>query len=714
MHQRTIILKYILFLIIIAFIFSFAMRLIWVYQFNGYEPYMFNGQFMISTNDGYLWAEGARDILGGTDRINYNSPINLAMSQTTALIAAVSPFSFETVIFYMSALLSSLIVIPLILIGKVLGKVEVGFIAALIASIAFSYYNRTMVGYYDTDMLNVVLPTLLLWSLISGLILKEDRYIFYTALEIIIYRWWYPQSYSLEFAFFIMVALYAAYRYFKQKENTFFEIALLSFMLLAVMGMDSIIKIGIVLSLYTIYKMGYLHKYLTYFLLAAIGLFLFTGGFDPIWVQLKGYVFKDAIVVNGDALPLHFYTVMQTIKEAGSIPFELFASRISGHVSIFLLSIIGYIWLCFKHKSMLLALPLVGLGFLAYFSGLRFTIYAVPPMALGVAYLIYEVSNLSGKPKNYIFMGLLTILALAPNVTHVIDYKVSTVFNKNEVEVLDRVKRIASREDYILSWWDYGYPIRYYSDVKTIIDGGIHDGKNNYPFSYAMKSSQEVATKILRADVEYEEKKIDLTNQNKELKEDKKKIFDSNIAQMILESGFKDANDFLVYLESGGEIKMPPKSREVYLFLPNDMLSIFPTISKFSEIDLMSGKMEREPFFFMTRYMQDKGNYIDLSRGVALDKDGASILIGDTKITLNRFITTKYDKDMQLQINSETLNPKGELYAIFMSDYRQLLLLDEEMFNSTFVQLFVLQNYDEQYFKPVILTPFAKVYKLTQ
>jgi undecaprenyl-diphosphooligosaccharide---protein glycotransferase len=311
-------------------------------------------------------------------------------------------------------------------------------------------------------------------------------------------------------------------------------------------------------------------------------------------------------------------------------------------------------------------------------------------------------------------MGLLTILALAPNITHIIDYKTSTVFNKNEVEVLDRMKRIASREDYILSWWDYGYPIRYYSDVKTIIDGGIHDGKNNYPFSYAMKSSQEVAAKILRADVEYEEKKIDLTKQNKELKEDKKKIFDSNIAQMILESGFKDANDFLAYVESGGKIKVPPKSREVYLFLPNDMLGIFPIISKFSEIDLMSGEMEKEPFFFMTRYMQDRGNYIDLGRGVALDKNGTSVLFGDTRVPLKYFITTKYDNDMQLHISSEKINPDGELYAVFMSDYRQLLLLDGEMFNSTFVQLFVLQNYDEQYFKPIILTPFAKVYKLMQ
>jgi undecaprenyl-diphosphooligosaccharide---protein glycotransferase len=710
--SHTITTKQIVLFSLIAFAFSFLMRLIWVYQFNGYEPYMFNGQFMIGTNDGYFWAEGARDMLGNTSETNYNSPIHLAMSQITALIARVLPFSFETIIFYMSAFFGSLIVIPLILIGKVLGRIEVGFIAALIASIAWSYYNRTMVGYFDTDMLNIVLPTFLLWSLIAGLNFREDRYILFSVLIIVLYRWWYPQSYSLELAFFIMIVFYAGYRYFKQKEDISFELILSGFMLLAMMSVDDMIKFFTIVILYAIYKAGYFKKYSIYFLLVAFLAFLSAGGFEPIIGKIKGYILKDQSSVSGDILSLHFYRVVQTIKEAGSIPFELFANRISGHIIAFLLSFIGYIWLSFKHKSMLLALPLVGLGFLAYSSGLRFTIYAVPPMALGAAYLIYKVSNLSAKPKNYIFMGLLTILALAPNITHIIDYKTPTVFNKNEVEVLDRMESIASREDYILSWWDYGYPIRYYSDVKTIIDGGTHDGKDNYPFSYAMKSSQEVAAKILRADVEYEEKKIDLTKQNKELKENKKNIFDSNIAQMILKSGFKDANDFLAYVESGGEIKVPPKSREVYLFLPNDMLGIFPTISKFSEIDLMSGKMEKEPFFFMTRYMQDKGNYIDLGRGVALDKNGTSVLFGDTKVPLKYFITTKYDKAMQLHISSEKINSDGELYAVFMSDYRQLLLLDEEMFNSTFVQLFVLEKYDEKYFQPVIVTPFAKVYKL--
>ncbi|MDB2562853.1 dolichyl-diphosphooligosaccharide--protein glycosyltransferase subunit STT3, partial [Sulfurimonas sp.] len=176
--------------ILIAFTFSVLMRMIWIYQFQDAEAFKYAGQFMINTNDGYFWAEGARDILSGVSQDNDKSPIITAPAQLTALFAFVLPFSFESVILYMPVFLSSLIVIPIVLIARVLKNLEMGLIAALLASIAWSYYNRTMVGYYDTDMLNIVLPMLLLWSIIWAIKTNEDKYLIITALDILVYRWW--------------------------------------------------------------------------------------------------------------------------------------------------------------------------------------------------------------------------------------------------------------------------------------------------------------------------------------------------------------------------------------------------------------------------------------------------------------------------------------------------------------------------------------------
>ena len=215
-----------------------------------------------------------------------------------------------------------------------------------------------------------------------------------------------------------------------------------------------------------------------------------------------------------------------------------------------------------RHKEMLLALPMIGLGFLAYgipglvpSAGLRFTIYVVPIMALSLAFFLVEslrfltAQYLKDRAKTvgyYISLGLVTIAILYPNIKHIYEYKVPTVFTNKEVVILDKLKSIADREDYVVTWRDYGYPIRYYSDVKTLIDGGKHGGGSvNYPVSFTLTEHQDIAAKMARLDVEYTEKRFQINEQNLDLNENDPKYQkweSSNIAQMTLDYGYKDVN----------------------------------------------------------------------------------------------------------------------------------------------------------------------------
>lgn len=711
-------------LILIAFAFSFAVRLIWVQQFSDVEQFKFNGEFMINTNDGYFYAEGARDILDGkTELTNDRSPFESAGSVLTAWIANIVPFSFESVIFYLPAFLGSLIVIPIVLIGREFGKLEVGFIAALIGSIAWSYYNRTMIGYYDTDMLNIVFPTLLLWSLIWAIGKKEDIYLLFTALDILAYRWWYPQSYSLEFSFFGLILLYAIYQYIK-KDDFKYTLMLLFFMMFAMIGLDGWIRLAIVTLLFISLKINrdLVEKYIYYIFAISIVLFLATGGIDPIVNKLDGYVFKSDTLSSTTGIGLHFFSVMQTVREAGQIPFETFANRISGDTTTFLLACVGYLWLSYRYRIMLIALPMVGLGFLALTGGLRFTIYAVPPLALGIAYLIYEVSILLSKQlsnesvskvSKYVLMSTLTLAVLYPNIIHIITYTVPTVFTQNEVKVLDKFKTIATREDYAVSWWDYGFPLRYYSDVKTLVDGSKHSGSVNFPVSFVLNSPQEVSAKMARLDVEYTENRFAVQENNKDIDENDTKyikLADTNIEQMILDYGYNDANDFLFSLET--DISLPDKTRDVYLYLPSRMMGIFPTVTLFSNIDLMSGEKKARPFFYKTNTIQERGNNISLGNGITILKDKGQIQIGKQIAAINTFSVTQYDNKGVLQKQVQTLNKNGSINIIYMKNYNQFLVLDEKMYNSTYIQLFVLENYDKNLFEPVILDPLAKIFKL--
>jgi dolichyl-diphosphooligosaccharide--protein glycosyltransferase/undecaprenyl-diphosphooligosaccharide--protein glycosyltransferase len=611
----------------------------------------------------------------------------------------------------MPVVLSSLIVIPIVLIGYSLNRVEVGFIAALLSSIAWSYYNRTMVGYYDTDMLNIIFPTFLLWSLIWALWIKEDKYLLFIALDIIAYRWWYPQSYSLEFAFWGIVFLYIAYIYFKNEKDftsITFHMKILSIMMIAMMGFSLEVRLVFVLLLFAIFKSGRADKYVVHILIVSVLLFIVGGGLSPIMGQLKSYVFRDATSVKcAEELELHFFTVAQTIREAGKISFETFANRISGHIVIFVLSIVGYIWLVFKHRIMFIGLPMIGLGFLAYIGGLRFTVYAVPVLALGIAFLIAEIANLiKNQVVKYSLMAILTILVLIPNINHIVNYKVPTVFTKQEVKVLDKLKKIATREDYVISWWDYGFPIRYYSDVKTLVDGGKHRGYVNFPVSFILTNDQLRAAKLARLDVEYTEKLNILRKNN----DKKTKIASSNIAQMTLDYGYKDTNDFLNILKT--DIKLPEKTRGIFIYLPNRMLNIFPTVALFSNLDLMTGKKKAAPFFYQSKRFKDSGNVINLGNGIKIIKNKGQIQIGRQVLPINNFAVTAYDNRGILRKQVQTINRTSPISVIYMKSYNTFLVLDKKMYDSLFIQLFVLENYDKNLFEPIILNPLAKVYKL--
>ena len=417
------------------------------------------------------------------------------------------------------------------------------------------------------------------------------------------------------------------------------------------------------------------------------------------------------VETSKDSLPLHFYSVMQTVREAGQISFVTFAERISGHTITFILSMVGCGILAWRNPVMLLGLPLLGLGFLALVGGLRFTIYAVPIVAFGSAYLLFTcsvfVQGLFINEKigqvvksSVVIFGALAILF--PNILHVIDYRVPTVFNKNEVELLEKLKSMSDREDYVVSWWDYGYPLRYYVDTKTLIDGGKHGGDVNFPVSYMLTNPANKAAKLARLDVEYTE--------NAFAKSEKNETVINNTAQMTLDAGFKNANDFLDSLDTN--MTLPPKTRDIFFYLPYRMMSIYPTVAQFSNFDIMTGETVRAPFFFQTNRFQDFADKMDFGQGVSLDKARGIVKLGTQEVLLKRFIKTGYTKERQLVKEQDIVHANGQFSIIYMQSYNTFLILDEDSFNASYIQLFVLENYDKQVFEPIILDPYAKVYKL--
>jgi dolichyl-diphosphooligosaccharide--protein glycosyltransferase/undecaprenyl-diphosphooligosaccharide--protein glycosyltransferase len=151
--------RLLLLLILMAYLFSVGVRMYWPMHFAETASMYYDNVLMINTNDGYFFASGAKDIINGVvpDNAQRMFALNFGLTDVTAFITKVTPFSLETVILYLPAIISSLVVIPIILTARLMGHTLLGFFAALIGSIAWSYYNRTMVGYYDSDMFAIFL-----------------------------------------------------------------------------------------------------------------------------------------------------------------------------------------------------------------------------------------------------------------------------------------------------------------------------------------------------------------------------------------------------------------------------------------------------------------------------------------------------------------------------------------------------------------------------
>ena len=273
------------------------------------------------------------------------------------------------------------------------------------------------------------------------------------------------------------------------------------------------------------------------------------------------------------------------------------------------------------------------------------------------------------------------------------------MFFRSEVEILDKLKNIADREDYVLAWWDYGYPIRYYSDTKTLIDGGKHLGDDNFPVSFSLFKDQVSAANMARLAVEYTEKKFT-------------EKFSGDLMQKVIKDyNVSDINDFL--LSSRFEDFTPPKaSRDVYFYLPDRMNNIFPVITQFSNLDLKTGQKFVDPLYYSGAFYGKDEYGVNIGSGIMLRNDLLVAKIGGKEYSINTFYETSYDPNGKLMVKEMTIDSSAGIFIIFMKDYGRFILLDNTSLNSTYIQLFVFEKYDSDFFEPVILNPAAKIYKL--
>jgi len=731
LNQEKISTKQMLGLMLLAYAFSFLIRMIWVWQFQDNPSFIWNNQLMINTNDGYFFASGVQKELFG---VHIENPRVFGIWEYgviffSTFLIKITPFSIDTIILYMPAVISSLVVIPIILISRLYKQTLWGFFAALLGVIAWSYYNRTMIGYYDTDMFSAVAPMFILYFLMKSTIYFNLKTALYASMAIAIYPFLYDQGQSLIYAMGIMYALYIFY--YHHKENTTYLSLILIFISLLPIPLPVpyayIIKFFILIILYYILNKSFLEQKKLMILSAILFLaFLFFGNvIDLIFTKIFSYI-ETGTKTEG----LHFYSVIQTVREAGQIPFETFANRISGSQVGLIVALIGHIFLVLKHREFILALPLVGIGVFALFGGLRFTVYAVPIAAMSAIYLFFVIGEfISNKKIRYTFITFATLAMLYPNIIHIINYKVPTVLNKTEVQDLTKLDEIASSKDYTLTWWDYGYPIWYYSDTSTLIDGGKHHNDNFIISKIMQTTSAEFAVNLSRLAVETYAEGVDShaayieNDKNEESIPPKFKMLDKDgeayhagkgaVINVLLRNNQKDQVNPDLFLSElhHDSYTLPKKTRDIYLYLPYRMLNIFPTVAVFGNLDLMTGKPERKIAFYPTNAVSNQNGIIVMRNGITFDAKKGILSVGSDQKTVKNFIVTQNTQEGKINLQSQLYHADGGYAVIYMKSYGRFVIMDSETFNSIYVQMFILGKYDKNLFKLVVSSPYSKIYR---
>ena len=287
----------------------------------------------------------------------YNPRLISVYSYGTAVITAFAvkffPFiSLDTAMLYLPPVISSLVVIPIVLIGRLYGNLLWGFLAALIGSIGWSYYNRTLAGYYDTDMFSASLPMFILYFLLSAIKNKNLIYAVLAGIMTIIYPWLYDQGLSIVYAMGIISFLYLMV--FNNKDKFTYEfIAVFS---IALMDINPFIRMVLLIFVYFVLTKRKLNlKNLQ--ILAGVGfvLFFITGNvFGIILSKVLSYSTSTTSFEG-----LKFLNVNKTVREAGSIPWFVVFDRIIGSSIGLVIAVIGYILLILKlfKTKVLLHLP---------------------------------------------------------------------------------------------------------------------------------------------------------------------------------------------------------------------------------------------------------------------------------------------------------------------------------------------------------------------
>jgi dolichyl-diphosphooligosaccharide--protein glycosyltransferase/undecaprenyl-diphosphooligosaccharide--protein glycosyltransferase len=600
------------------------------------------------------------------------------------MIVSFTPFSLDQILYFGPAFFASLIIIPTYLIMDIYIKSKIIIsISSIIASIGYGFYSRSYLGYFDTDVLNIFFPMMILYSMLLIISKNDYRYSAIGIISNIGYLLWYHSSEPIIYAlngFFIIFGIL----FYLKKTELYKTYILLGISIVKISFLYKVVILIVAFGGFYFLKINY--RYYLFLFIVSFFAILYYIDISQFAFHINRYINTNNILTTNS---YNFISPMQYVAEADSESFMKIITNISGNIYIFIFSIIAYIILAIRHKEFLLSLPLVLLGLASIKAGIRFHIYGVIPLIISYGFLVYLISQKIkiNKFKNTIII-ILFLFPIYESYKSVDKWNnnMLPIFDSAQIKAVNILKKQATNKDYIVTWWDYGWPLWYYTNMQTMIDNGTHHEDNYTVAKIFMSTSQTFSYNAIHYFYNlYSKRKtasiIQALNEN---------TID-NLDKKLNQTNLKHIN----------KIKK-------YIVLPYDMLRISSTIFSFANIDIQTGEKLGKKHFYKFSILKKINRIVYLNNGYKIDEKSLMLLKGNRSFAIKSFYDISYKNNKKI-IKVNKLRNQG---FNLIKYHGRLYIMDDYYLNTTLIQLLVFNNYDKKLFKPISIQENISIFEV--
>lgn len=505
--------------------------------------YRLGSEWLLATHDAYHWVAGAEGFGLGAGH---------PMSEMLRIISQWLPGAYPAAVaFWFPMVLASLVALIVFTWVWALGSMEAGVAAGLMTTLAPGFLARTLLGYYDTDLVTLFFPLLMAlvpacWAmrymLLPQMILR--RLAAGSGISMAKRLWARAPGHEIRLgnplrpSWVLLLGLAGVISWWTQEWHSVFPY-LIRYNVLLLAGMSLVMaprgRRGLMLLgalayalptlagpvgfgfcfvlLWAGSRKGHkLHLLLTrapvlLLLWAGTALLLVQGEiFTSLSNHIAAYLKQSGDVKDtGGGMSLVYPSVAQSIIEVQDLDFTALFPYFHPWMEASILGLLGFIVVIIRRPGALFLLPLAVLGILSTKLGGRMVMFGAPIIAIGLTLPLFWVlqrlvrADLRGAVAGMLTSAVLIALLVVPFVDMIQAMSQGPIINRRHAEALTRARTMTPDNATLWLWWDWGYAAHHFARRETIADGAQHAGPSLYlPAAVFATDNPRFARQLIR------------------------------------------------------------------------------------------------------------------------------------------------------------------------------------------------------------------------